>query len=421
MGDVGRGLAPPAAALRLSAASALAAVVMACGSLPLPGIAGETGTDPAGGGWTGPLSSAGGKLVDRTGKEVRLTGVNWFGFETESCAPHGLSERSWQDMLDQIKATGFNTIRLPYSNQLLDDPSCLPRGIDYTKNADLKGLHGLALMDRIVEGAGARGLKVILDRHRPTAAGQSELWYTDRVPESRWMEDWTMLARHYRDNAAIVGADLHNEPHGPATWGDGNPRTDWRLAAERAGNAILAVAPDWLIFVEGIESYQGDAYWWGGNLAGAARNPVRLSRPDKLVYSAHDYGPDLWGQPWFKAADFPQNLPAVWRRHWAYLPLEHRAPVLLGEFGGRSVGQDKEGQWQRSLVTYLKQTGISYTYWSWNPNSGDTGGILQDDWRTPDERKLAILSAYQWPTTATSNSGKAGNVSASYSWPMTRW
>src|SRR5262249_7780327 len=157
---------------------------------------------------------------------------------------------------------------------------------------------------------------------------------------------------------------------GPATWGDGNPRTDWRLAAERAGNAILSVNPEWLIFVEGVEKYQGDVYWWGGNLEGARDFPVRLSRPDKLVYSAHVYGPEIWPQSWFHAPAFPNNLPAVWQRHWAYLQLEHRAPVLLGEFGGRSVGQDPAGKWQRSLIAYLQRTGTSYTYWSWNPNSG---------------------------------------------------
>jgi uncharacterized alpha-E superfamily protein len=78
---------------------------------------------------------------------------------------------------------------------------------------------------------------------------------------------------------------------------------------------------------------------------------------------------------------------------------------LLGEFGGRSVGQDKEGQWQRRLVSYLKETGISYTYWSWNPNSGDTGGILQDDWQTANQSKLNVLSAYQWPATTRSGGG----------------
>jgi endoglucanase len=42
--------------------------------------------------------------------------------------------------------------------------------------------------------------------------------------------------------------------------------TDWRLAAERAGNAVPAANPDWLITVEGIDCYSGDCYWRGGNL-----------------------------------------------------------------------------------------------------------------------------------------------------------
>src|SRR5437588_12565633 len=64
--------------------------------------------------------------------------------------------------------------------------------------------------------------------------------------------------------------------------------------AERAGNAILAVNPGWLIIVEGIERFGSDAYWWGGNLEGAREFPVRLTRTDKLVYSAHDYGPQVY-------------------------------------------------------------------------------------------------------------------------------
>ena len=361
-----------------------------------------------------PLRAVGGKVVDANGHEVRFTGVTWFGFETKAYAPHGLWARNWQDMLDQIKAAGFNTIRLPYSNQLLDDPSAAPEGIDYRKNPDLRGLKGLALMDRIVDGAGQRGLKVILDQHRPNADGQSDLWYTDQIPESRWLADWTMLARHYRGDAAVIGADLHNEPHGRATWGDNNPQTDWRLAAERAGDAILSVNPTWLIFVEGIETYHGDAYWWGGNLEGAGQFPVRLSVPNRLVYSPHDYGPSVWGQPWFTAPNFPNNLAAVWQRHWAYLAQQQAAPLVLGEFGARSVGQDVEGTWQRTLIAYLKSNGIGYWYWAWNPNSGDTGGILQDDWKTVNEAKLRALQAYEWPLLG---GGTAANLPDVYHCP----
>src|SRR6185437_2739198 len=156
------------------------------------------------------LRSSRGKLVTAACQEVQLTGVNWFGMETSSFAPHGLDVRNWQAMLDQMVEAGFNTIRLPFSNQFLDDPLALPQGINYRLNPDLRGLHGLSLLDKIVEGASERGLKIILDRHRPTADGQSDLWYTDQVPESRWIADWVMLAKHYRGNDTIIGADLHN-------------------------------------------------------------------------------------------------------------------------------------------------------------------------------------------------------------------
>jgi endoglucanase len=344
-----------------------------------------------------PFHARGGKIVDASGREVRITGVNWFGLETGTFAPHGLWARALGDMLDQVVALGFNTIRLPFSNQLLD-PASRPNGIDFQKNPSLSGLSGLQIMDVVISEAGQRSLKVILDRHRPTADGQSELWYTDHVSEAKWIQDWVMLANRYYGNPAVIGADLHNEPRGPSTWGDDNPRTDWRLAAARAGNAILAVNPDLLIVVEGVEHIgDSDWYWWGGNLSRAASAPVELTDPGQLVYSAHDYGPGVYNQKWFQVVDFPYNLPEIWRYHWAYIAQDGIAPVLVGEFGGRSVGQDREGVWQRSLVSFLKDSGISYTYWALNPNSGDTGGVLRDDWANADRDKLGILAAYQWP------------------------
>jgi endoglucanase len=346
----------------------------------------------------GPLHASGAHIVDANGNDVVLSGVNWFGFETQSFAPHGLDVRNYQSMLDQMTRLGFNTLRLPYSNQLFD-PGSVPTNINYTLNPDLRGLQGVALMDKIVAGAKKAGLRVILDQHRPNAYAQSELWYTDHLPEARWIGDWVMLAHHYQGNSTVIGADLHNEPHGSATWGDGNTGTDWRLAAERGGDAILAANPNWLIFVEGIENYHGDSYWWGGNLEGAKQFPVRLSHPDKLVYSAHTYGPQVWMQSWFQSPSFPNNLPDVWQTHWAYLKTQNIAPVYLGEFGG-SMDPGMEAVWQRTLVKFLSQHRISYTYWCWNPDSGDTGGILKNDWTTVDQAKLNVLRSYQWPMLA---------------------
>lgn len=342
-----------------------------------------------------PLHTDGSKIVDAAGKTVTITGVNWFGLETSTFTPDGLWARNYKSMLDQAVASGFNAIRLPYSNALFR-PGDTPNGINYTLNPDLKGLKGLALMDKIVDAATSRGLMVILDQHRPDQNGQSPLPASGTLSEQQWISDWVMLAKHYRNNPLVIGADLHNEPRSPATWGSGNPQTDWRLMAEKAGDAVLKADPHWLVFVEGIDNYRGQSTWWGGDLAAAKRYPVVLSEPDHLVYEAHDYGPDVYNQSWFQAKNFPHNLPAFWTRNWAYLAEQNIAPVLLGEFGG-SVGNDAEGTWQRTLVAFIKQHHISYTYWCLNPNSGDTGGLLTNNWKTVDQAKLDLLRTYQSP------------------------
>jgi hypothetical protein len=221
-----------------------------------------------------------------------------------------------------------------------------------------------------------------------------------------------MLAGRYANNPTVIGADLHNEPHGPATWGTGGAN-DWRLAAQRAGNAILAVNPNWLIVVEGVESGPSGNYWWGGNLSAAGQYPVQLNVPGRLVYSPHDYPASVYPQSWFSAANYPNNLPAVWDANWGYLYKQNVAPVLLGEFGTK-LQTASDQQWLAALVNYLGATqpdgqpqGPSWTYWSWNPNSGDTGGILADDWRTVNAAKVNAVRSIQFGTipAATGNSG----------------
>ena len=76
---------------------------------------------------------------------------------------------------------------------------------------------------------------------------------------------------------------------------------DWAAAAERAGDAVLAVNSDILVIVEGaglvevevammISPCSGLEY--AGTVEGARSRPVSLSRPRQLLYSGHLY-------PWF--------------------------------------------------------------------------------------------------------------------------
>ena len=345
-----------------------------------------------------PLSTDGGDIVDARGETIVLQGVNWFGFETANHAPHGLWSRDYKDMLRQIKQLGFNTVRMPFSLEALE--SSTTSGIDYGggRNAELEGKTPQQVMDIIIDEAGAQGLMVILDNHSQSDDGfMYPLWYgQDGYTEKDWISAWKKLAQRYEDTPQVIAADLKNEPHGSATWGTGGP-TDWRRAAQRAGNAVLAKNPNLLILVEGIEAPvaggQLDRHWWGGNLEGVRTAPVKLSTANKLVYSPHEYGPGVFAQPWFSDPNMASILQNRWDTGFGYIQKKGIAPLLVGEFGAKNVGLDTiEGQWIRQFTEYLRSRGISWTFWAWNPNSGDTGGVLKDDWTTVHAEKMDMLS-----------------------------
>jgi endoglucanase len=291
------------------------------------------------------------------------------------------------------------------------DPGAVPNGIDFGLNPGLEGLTPLEVLDRIIAGAGERGLRVILDNHRSTPGGgpqENGLWYTADYPESRWIADWEMLAARYAGNPTVVGMDLRNEPHG-ACWGCGDPGVDWRLAAERAGNAILAVNPDLLIVVEGVAVHDGQSGWWGGNLIGAAADPVQLDVADRLVYSPHDYPASVYPQPWFFAPDYPANLPAVWDFFWGYLAASETAPILIGEFGTR-YETEQDRQWLAALAERIAAEGWSWTFWSLNPNSSDTGGLLLGDWISVHPEKMDLLAGILYPPPTAIPPGDWGSI-----------
>ena len=343
------------------------------------------------------LRTSGSKIVDSVNTEINFSGLNWFGFESYTYAPHGLEVRNWQSVLHQIKRQGYNLIRLPFSNAMLS-PGVKPLGIDYKLNPDLEGLTSLQVMDKIIAGADAFGLKIILDNHRSTAGAGPEpggLWYTDKYPESKWISDWKDLALRYKNNGAVIGVDLRNEAYG-GCWGCGDASKDWRLAAEKAGNAVLSVNPNLLIIVEGVSGYKNQYTWWGGNLMGAKAYPVRLDVPHRLVYSTHEYPETVYPQAWFRDSNYPDNLPAVWDKYWGYLIKENIAPVLIGEFGTKHETA-RDQQWLRAFQSYIQKNKLNWIFWSLSPDSSDTGGLLLDNWFSIHWAKQEVLKQIQYP------------------------
>ncbi|GAP95048.1 glycoside hydrolase family 5 protein [Leptolyngbya sp. NIES-2104] len=344
-----------------------------------------------------PLSTRGAEIIDARKRLVLLRGVNWFGMETETQAPHGLWARDYKEMLAQMKSLGYNVIRLPYSVQALRGTEISGVNFAIGSNKELQGKKPIEVMDAVIQEAGRQGLMILLDSHRLNNQQIPELWYGDGFTEEDWIGTWTMLAERYKNQPNVIGADLKNEPHGKASWGTGDRATDWRLAAERAGEAILKITPNWLIVVEGVENnvsgQQLKQHWMGGNLEGVRRFPVRVSVKNRIVYSPHEYGAGVFNQPWFSAIDFPRNMRVRWEKGFFYIARQQIAPIFVGEFGGRQIDQtSKEGIWQRQFVQFLKENRLGFAYWSWNPNSQDTGGVLLDDWTRIDQPKQELLN-----------------------------
>lgn len=385
------------------------------------------------------LHTSGRNIVDANGNVVHISGVNWFGAETPDYAPDGLWSINYKTMLNQIKSLGYNTIRLPFSTDFLDfkdtNTGYVPNLSLYANPeladpADPSGqtpLKGMPLLDKIINYAGSIGLRVFLDRHRAQASTQSALWYipgSSKHTEARWISDWQWLATHYLNNPTVIGGDLHNEPHSiqgnpslSACWGCGDPGRDWKLAAQRAGNAILAANPNWLIIVEGTDTnpVTGATTWWGGDLSNAGNDPVVLNIPNRVVYSPHEYPASIYAQTWFSDPNYPNNMPAIWESHWGYLDTQNIAPVLIGEFGSY-LATTSDQQWFNKLTIgtggngYIKSKSLNWTFWSWNPNSGDTGGLLEYDWVTVVQAKQNILAQIQYPFIGSPGGNTATNT-----------
>ena len=74
------------------------------------------------------------KIFDGNGKQVRIAGVNWYGFETTRAVAGGLTSQDYKVVLQNIESLGYNTIRIPLSKQIVESPS-VPSSISFNTAA----------------------------------------------------------------------------------------------------------------------------------------------------------------------------------------------------------------------------------------------------------------------------------------------
>lgn len=439
---------------KLLAAVSAAAVVFVPASQPLPekNIA-VAAADDCHDDWLHVNDKA--QIVDKDGNEVWLTGVNWFGYNVGSQVFDGAWSANVHDCLDLIADHGFNLLRVPMSTEILlqwkaGKPDPIIKLNEY-KNPELtvEGVEGgtpmysFDIWNQVVKWCKEDGIKIMMDVHCATtnSAGHNfPLWYDNNFSEKDWLDALAWFADYYKDDDTIIAIDLKNEPHGKkdegsfAKWDGSTDANNWRYGAEKGAKACLDKNPNLLIMVEGIEvypkfdkgfdwdspstdySHYGESEyqpyygaWWGANFRGAKEYPVNLGEyQSQLVYSPHDYGPEVWEQEWFYLDDPSKTftrqtlLDDYWYDTWAYLAEENISPLLIGEWGGWvDEEHDETGEnvhWMQELRDYMIDKHIHHTFWCFNENSSDTGGLVYDNFQKWDDVKYDFIKSALWQT-----------------------
>jgi endoglucanase len=309
------------------------------------------------------------------GNKFELKGINWFGMETSSGRLEGLDHRPLVEYLDFLQENRFNAIRVPLCVQ-----SILDNSVDWMS------------LDALFHESEMRGIHILLDQHTMERDHISELWYTDTISESNYTHSIYIILGRYGDAPNLMGIDLKNEPHGAATWGSYDSATDWGMAVGRIISDIeyRFAGGRWLYFVAGV---QGPVNW-GGDISGVLARPLQVPAAalSRLVLSPHVYGPSVLHSSATHAIQWQASFGSV---------IDAGHAVIVGEWGGWYISDDI--QWHEDFVGYMRGKGVtSNFYWCLNPTSGDTGGILEDDWKTPVQDKLDMIGRMQPEPTVTS-------------------
>ena len=321
--------------------------------------------------------------MDATGRSVRLTSVNWYGFDEKEFVAGGLDHAPLAEIVGQIKKIGVNSVRLPWANETLERDPVVP-AYAVAANPQFRDKHAMEVMDAVIAALAQAHLMVILDNHVSRAdwccsdTDGNGLWYTADYPEEKWLADWGTMAKRYREQPWVVGADLRNELRSGAMWGGPDAKVDWHAAAERGGAAVLGANPNLLIFVESPH--------YSTDFAGFDTLPVRLPVAHRLVYSPHAYFDASTRFPSYEA------MKAAYQARATFL-LDRGVPLWMGEFGSCQTLQcGANAEWFRWVVRLLKEDSrLSWSYWPLNgtQSSGasrrydavETYGLLSTDYR----------------------------------------
>ena len=279
-----------------------------------------------------------------------------------------------------FKSKGVRLIRFPFKWER----------VQHEVNGPLDLELDVKKMKELIAEAERIGMYVMPDMHNYCRRKVNEVTYkfgeSTVLTKEHFADVWTKLANELKNFTNIWGYDIMNEPYslGPGVWFD---------AAQSAIDGIRSVDTKTPIVVEG-ESYAAASSWptTGGKL-------INLVDPsNSLIFQAHSYF-DRDKSGLYKLGEYDLEVLGPKEHINRLKPFvdwlkANNAKGILGEFGvPRS-----DVRWLNLLeevVVYLKENGVSGTYWVAGGNSSNDHVSVQPlENFTIERAQMRVLEKY---------------------------
>ncbi|HET7016766.1 MAG TPA: cellulase family glycosylhydrolase [Streptosporangiaceae bacterium] len=320
----------------------------------------------SGGGPAAQLHVSGNKLLNASGQQVILRGINRSGGEYACVNGTGIFDGEMdQAAINAMKSWGVNAVRMPLNEACWNGESYV--------NSQFSGANYQNAIKSEVSLMNASGLDVILDLHwtdgTATAANCSSAQAVCQKPmpdAAQAIPFWSSVATAFKGNDAVI-FDLFNEPF--ASRSDNNNTTEGWQCWETGSPCTGINYP-----VAGMQ-----------RMVTAVRN---AGANNVIMLGGEEFSNDLTSWLQFEPTDPDHNLVASWHSYnfntcsnqscWTsqVAPVIAQVPVIAGEIGEN----DCAGSYINPLTTWLDSQNTSYLAWAWNSdfNCSSGPGLVTD-------------------------------------------
>lgn len=314
------------------------------------------------------------KLTERFGYDekerlIKLFRDNW------------IKERDW----DQLKAFGFNVVRLPILWNVIEDE----------KNPRTLRADAWHYIDWSIAEAKKRGIYVILDLHgalggqtpndHTGCSGQNKYWTnTEYQDRTKWL--WEQIATRYKDEPAVAAFDPLNEP-----WG--STAEDMAVRVEELYETIRKIDDKHIVM---LPSHYGNIEVYGDPAAKGMTN---------VAFELHPY-PGLFGdrpndthydihRDWLKCGQTGTGGVCDWNTKLTAL----KTPMLMGEFQPwQSAGLELGGKIGRATYDVYASYDWASTSWAYKLVSvaggqgKGTWGMVTNEVNTSSDTGVGLIT-----------------------------